>query len=146
MVYLVDREKAVVFTFQNGKAKNKKEFTNGHVPQRVKVDEEHFFGRADKIARHIEDHLHRHFVSTTNFAEKYWEERQFDGIIIGTHKPLFSKITRHLPRKMKDHLIGKLVIHFKSPFGKTLDKLDAFTETYENNQEIKKYEKYFLNH
>lgn len=146
MVLLVDRKRAIMFTFLDGKAKNKKMLVDGQVPQRVKVDEESFYGRTDKIARHIEDHLHRHLTLIGNAAHTYWEKGKFDGIVVGTHRPLFTKITHHLPSSLNQHLIGKIVIDFKTPFGQILKKVQLFVEKTEQESDIKDYEKFFTHH
>jgi len=145
MVLLVDRKRVIMFTIKAGRASKRVEYVNGQVPQRVKTDEEHFYGRTDKIARHIEDHLHRDLLFVSGHAKTYWKKQKYDGLIIGTHKPLYSKIEKHLPAFMKKHVKEKFVTELKAPFGDILKVVRTSVKDMEKKIEIQAYENYFLN-
>lgn len=120
MILLVDRKKAKIFTLIDGIVERKENIDEGNVHQRVKANDIHYYGRSNKIARHIENQLHRRlqFVAqkTANFAKK----GQFEGILIGSHKPLFSKIAKHLPYPINQQVKGTFITELKGPFNKIL--------------------------
>lgn len=119
MVLLVDRKKAVMFTLFDGSVGKKDELIDGHVPQKVKHGDDTWDAQ-DKIFRHIEDHLHRHLKLVSEKTAAFAKENNISKIIIGSHKPLFSKIENHLPHPLSKKVKGKFITELKTPFNEIL--------------------------
>ncbi|MEX2007456.1 MAG: hypothetical protein WD992_01670 [Candidatus Levyibacteriota bacterium] len=136
MVLLVDRQKAKFFTLIDGSVERADEFKNGHVPQKVRANEEHYYGRSDKILRHIEDHLHRHLTLVSQKAAAFAKENHITGIVIGSHKPLFSKIEKHLPPHLSKKVKGRFVTELKEPFNDILKRAKRLIDQIEKQAKI----------
>lgn len=119
MILLVDRQKAKMFTLVDGAVGQVEEFKDGHVPQKVKHGDDTWDAQ-DKIFRHIEDHLHRHLALIGKKAAAFAKENSITGVIIGSHKPLFLKIEKHLPYPLSLKVKGKFVTELKAPFNEIL--------------------------
>ncbi len=96
LVLLADRKRAIMFTLQNNSAGHRKEFVDGQVPQKVKHGD-NTWDSQDKIFRHIENHLHIHLLLVIEAIKSFLKENHVDGIVIGSHTPLFSNIEKHFP-------------------------------------------------
>lgn len=128
LVILADRRKARIFTIYLGDFEDLGEeiITSDDVPQKVK--REGF--RPGKIARHIRDHLTRHLQYIGSRALEYLIKkgiRQLDGIFIGTHKELFSKVKNCLPKRLKEKVLGEFSMEPNSALGDiTLQVISKF--------------------
>ncbi|MEX2013079.1 MAG: hypothetical protein WD967_01610 [Candidatus Levyibacteriota bacterium] len=136
MVLLVDRQKVKFFTLIDGSVERIDEFKNGRVPQKVRVNEEHYYGRGDKILRHIEDHLHRHLALVSQKAAVFAETNHIGGIVIGSHKPLFLKIEKHLPQHLFKKVEGRFVTELKEPFNDILERAKRLIDQIEKQAKI----------
>ena len=96
LVLLVDRKRARMFTMSNGVVEADEELIINDVPQKVKHGDDTWDAQ-NKIFRHIEDHLHRHLTLIAQNTASYAKKNNINRVIIGSHKPLFSKIKKHLP-------------------------------------------------
>ena len=146
MILLVDRQKAKIFTISDGIVGQKEEFVNHEVPQRVHANNIHFYGRSDKIARHIEEHLHRHLLLVAQKAAQFAKQNHISGLIIGGHKPLFKKIEKHLLYPLNKKVKGKFVTELKTPFNNILKKVRQYILNLENHEEVMRYEAYLEKH
>lgn len=115
MVLLVDRKKAKIFTLIDGMVDGYEEFAGEYVPQKVKHGDD-TWDAPDKIFRHIEDHLHRHLTLIFQKAVSFAQKNNIYGIVIGSHKPLFPKIKKHLPQLLSRKVKGEFVTELKAPF------------------------------
>lgn len=109
-----------------------REFAVNDVPQNVRVNEEKFYGRSDKIFRHIEDHLHRHLQRVAETAAMFAGKEKITGVVLGGHEQLFKKIKKHLPLHLARKVKGTFVTELKIPFNDIL---------YKSKQVIKDLEK-----
>lgn len=114
LVLLIDRKMAKLFTFFNGKLSYLNEFTGDSVPQKVKHGD-NTWDAQDKIFRHIENHLDRYLTQVSSFVSNYVKQNPIDGIILGSHKPLFAKIKKHLPFSLLKKVKGEFVTELKGP-------------------------------
>ena len=121
MILLVDRQKAKMFMLTNGTVANTVEIKDGHVPQKVKHGDDTWDAQ-NKIFRHIEDHLHRHLLLIGKKATDFARQNHVSGLIIGSHKALFSKVEKHLPVPLSKKLKGRFVTELKAPFNEILHK------------------------
>lgn len=142
LVLLVDRKRARMFTMNNGVVAHDEEVINGFVPQKVKHGDDTWDAQ-DKIFRHIEDHLHRHLTLIAKNAATYAKKNQITAVIIGSHKPLFSKIKKHLPYSLSKKITGIFITELKAPFEEILKRAKKCIENLESGEEVKRYEKYF---
>ncbi|MDO8269161.1 MAG: hypothetical protein Q7T54_00635, partial [Candidatus Levybacteria bacterium] len=95
LVLLVDRKRARMFTLANGTVERHLELSNDEAPSRVKHGDDTWDAQ-DKIFRHIEDHLHRHLEHVAKEALGFVKKEKITGVLIGGHRPLFSKIEKQL--------------------------------------------------
>lgn len=123
MVMLVDRKRAILFTIINGLVERKKEVVDGQVPQNVKHGDD-TWDAEDKIFRHIQDHLHRHLSIIAEEAVAFVGNDTIEGILIGSHKELFSNIIKHIPYPLSRKIKGTFVAEFKVPFGEIIERAE----------------------
>lgn len=134
MVLLADRKRAKMFTLVDGMVGRKEEFRNGHVPQKVKHGDD-TWDAPDKIFRHIEDHLHRHLTLVGQHAFNFSKGDHIAGVIIGSHKPLFSKIEKHLPYPLSRKVKGRFVTELKAPFNEILKRAKRLIDQIEKGKD-----------
>lgn len=138
MVLLVDRQKAKMFTLIDGSVERVEEIKDGHVPQKVKHGDDTWDAQ-NKIFRHIEDHLHRHLTLVSQKAAIFAKENHIAVIIIGSHKPLFSKIEKHLPYPLSQKVKGTFVTELKAPFNEVLKRAKRLIDQIEMKEKGVKY-------
>lgn len=140
MVLLADRKRARMFTLLDGVVKKSEEHIYDDVPQKVRHGDDTWDAQ-DKIFRHIEDHLHRHLTVVALNASVFAKENNINGIIIGGHKQLFTKIKSHLQYPLNKKIKGTFVTELKAPFGEIIERAKNCILQLENDDEIKRYEK-----
>lgn len=131
LVLLVDRKRARMFTLHNGAVEQDEKFINTHVPQKVKHGDDTWDAQ-DKIFRHIEDHLHRHLTSIAQQTRLYAAKNHITAVVIGSHKPLFSKIKKHLPYLISQKVKGTFTTELKAPFSEILERAKILIDKIEN--------------
>lgn len=109
LIILADRQKAKFLTLFSNSIEDQGEVFDNSVPQKVKANEEGFYGRSDKIARHIQDHLHQHLKLIAQRAGMFLHNRPIAGVIIGGHKELLHNIKNHLPKQLQEKIIGEFI-------------------------------------
>lgn len=108
LILLADRQKVRFVTLYQDSIETKEEFRNRTIPQKVKGRNQE--DRQDKIDRHIQDHLHRHFLQVVTKLGQFVKNKPVHGIIIGGHKPLLHTFEKYLPTWMKQKIVGELSI------------------------------------
>lgn len=121
LVLLADREKARLFTVQNGEIQEQKKIQNGLVPQQVKAIKTEW-GRYDKISRHIDNHLLRHLKLIGEGTKEFTRKHPVNFVIIGSHKELLEKIKKTLPYPLNRKIIGHFTTSANIPSGQALLK------------------------
>jgi hypothetical protein len=111
ILVLLDRAQAKFFLLNNGVVSKLEKVVGPNVPQKVNADgEETLYGkRGDKIDRHIQSHLNRHFQLIVARLKEFTGTTPIAGIIIGGHKTLFSSFEGLLPSIMKKRVVGEFV-------------------------------------
>ena len=145
IVLLIDRKSARIFTLENGVHMRDEQIVGVEVPQKVKHGD-NTWDPQDKIFRHIQNHLHQHLTKIFEHVVLYAKEGQFNGIIIGSHKPLFTIIMKHVPSLLSQKIKGTFVTELKAPFGDILKRASKCIESIESNVEEKRYENYLAQH
>ena len=123
MIIVVDRQRGRMFTFESGAIVRSLELNNDDVPQNVK-NGENAWDAQDKIFRHIEDHLHRHLAKVTDAAREFVKNEKIKGVIIGGHKPLFSKIEAEMKYPLSKKVLGKFVTELKIPTKEMISRVN----------------------
>jgi hypothetical protein len=134
LILLVDREHARFYLISNGHFIEEKELEKDHVPQKVKHGDDTWDAQ-DKIFRHIEVHLHKHLQRVVEEAANFIKGKNVTGVLIGGHKPLFTKVTHHLPTQLSKKVIGTFVTELKinkemilKNAQKEIDKIETLNE------------------
>ncbi len=121
LVVLLDREKAKVFTVNLGKIEEGKKFLDMMVPQKVKA-ETVYYGRDDKIFRHIEDHLDEHLKQVAKATVDFAKQQDIRFIILGGNPLLFDKFKKELRCPFNELVLGEFVADLDLPLNKSLQK------------------------
>lgn len=124
LIVLPDREKAKYFMLYDGSIEDQGEVIDKSVPQNVKgrVPEAQYADRNDKIQRHINDHLHRHFQTITEHIQEFIDNRPITGVIIGGHKPLMSQFKKQLPKQLREKVVGEFVSELNINMNEMINK------------------------
>jgi hypothetical protein len=121
MVLLIDREKARMFTVEQGEIIEHSDFTEGYVPQNKKITGDNDLGsRTDTISRHTDVMLDRHIDQATHAADKFARDKGINFLIIGGHVELLARIAESLPYDLKNKLAGSLTIDVNLPLNDIL--------------------------
>lgn len=120
-ILLVDRKRAKIFTLLDGAVEDQMEIVNSGVPKKVKHGE-NTWDAQDKIFRHIEDHLHRYLVQVADKTVQYAKRHQVSALVIGSHKTLFAKLEKLLPRDLLHLEKGRFITDMKAPFNEIVRK------------------------
>lgn len=106
-----------MFTLIEGLAVGRyEEFILNDVPQNVRANEEHFYGRSDKIFRHIETHLHRHLQKVVTAVSQFAKSDEITGVLLGGHEEIFKKVKKHLPLNLSRKVKGTFITELKGSF------------------------------
>lgn len=124
-----------MFTLIDGAVIEKIELKNDYVPQKVRHGDDTWDAQ-NKIFRHIEDHLHRHLAHVGKEAGFFAKLHKIDAIIIGSHKPLFSKIEKHLLYPLPEKVKGRFITELKVPFSEILARTTQLIKEIEEGEEI----------
>lgn len=109
LVILADREKARMFTIYKGAVEEEQTIKDPSVPQNVRANEEAFYGRGDKISRHIQDHLHRHMKLISEKVNEFVRNKSIAGVIVGGHNTLIHKTELYLPQQLRKKVVAEFI-------------------------------------
>lgn len=109
LVVLADREKARFFTIQGGRVETEGSVIDPSVPQEVRANEQNYYGRSDKISRHIQDHLHRHFKLIAQKVNNFVKGKPISGVIVGGHDTLIHKTEQYLPKQLQKKVVAEFI-------------------------------------
>ncbi len=123
MVLLVDRQKTEMFLLKDSAVFKHQKVFDDNVPQKVKHGDDTWDAQ-NKIFRHIEDHLHRHLTLISQKAAMYARQNRVRNILIGSHKPLFAKIEKHLPYPLPSMIRGRFITELKGPFAEVMRRAE----------------------
>lgn len=142
-VILSDRKKAIFYTLYSGFVEDRQVITDNSVPQNVKGrwPEVPYAQREDKMQRHIQDHLHRHFIRIADYAEKFIKHKPISGVILGGHKTEMSQFEKYLPKPLKEKIVGKFVSELKINFNEIVSKSKTIIDQVDKqfNQQLSPY-------
>lgn len=134
LIILIDRKKTIMFTLLEGISVGRyKELVVNDVPQNVRTNEQNFYGRSDKIFRHIEDHLHRHLKRVSDTVGDFADQEKITGVFLGGHEGLFKKVKKHLPLNLSRKVKGTFVTELNMPFNDILHKSKRAIKKFEED-------------
>lgn len=129
MVLLVDREKARMFTVEQGEIAEQSEFSSNYVPQNKQATgRDGNAGRSDIMTRHTNELLKRHIDNACKAASKFASTKDIDFLIIGGHSEIFAKVAKSLPLNLRDKLAGSFVTEINIPLNDILIKSKEIAE------------------
>lgn len=140
LVLLVDRKRARMFTFLNGKIDGNEEVMYGYVPQNVKHGS-NTWDSEKKIFRHIENHLHLHLAHVGKNVGEFSKKNKITGIVIGGHKPLFPKIQKHIPYPFSNIIIGTFTSELKVPIDEITRRANKIIDKAEQEEVYKQIDR-----
>lgn len=119
---LIDREKAIAFIVNQGEIVAHTEIKTGYVQPREKgTNKDDGLRQADTEARYSEISLRRHIEQSIKEIEQFLQGRDFSFVLIGGHKPMFTKVTELLPPDLKGKVAGYFVTEMNVPLQTMLD-------------------------
>lgn len=130
LVILVDKAKAKFFTLTQGTVEEQGEVYDPSVPQTVNQDasEALYANREDKINRHIQDHLHRHFALIGRKVQTFVGDKPIQGVIIGGHKMFFRQFEKYLPQNLREKVVGEFVSELHGNVNELIEKSIALVQ------------------
>jgi peptide subunit release factor 1 (eRF1) len=121
LVLLVDREKARIFTVEQGEINDHTELFDDQVPQKVKSTGRVISGgNSDTMFRHNELLLQRHIELAAKTVAKFTESMDIEFVIIGGHAEIFKKVIKSLPASLRDKVTGSFVTELNIPLSDIL--------------------------
>lgn len=129
MVLLVDREKALMFTVEQGEIVEQSKFSGDYVPQNKQATgRDGNAGRSDIMTRHTNELLNRHINNACEAADKFARTKDIDFLIIGGHSEMFAKVAKSLPSNLQNKLVGSFVTEINIPLNDILIKSKEIAE------------------
>lgn len=121
LVLLVDREKARMFTVEQGELVDQSEFIGGYVPQKVaSTGKGGDAGMTDIRFRHNEKQLKQHVDLATKAVVSFTKNDVIDFILIGGHKEMFKKVIDSFPKDLQKKVTGTFVSELNIPLNNIL--------------------------
>jgi peptide subunit release factor 1 (eRF1) len=124
LVILSDKQKAILYTIFAGSLEAQEEVFDDSVPH----DAQGRWANApraqrnDKLQRHIHEHLQKHFAYIASRAVSFIKNKPIAGVILGGHKTEMSQFKEHLPKNLKEKVVGNFVSELNTNFNEILGK------------------------
>jgi len=131
-VVVVDKEKARVFTVFLGEIQEITEVFNEFPGKHAQGgwSQKRFQG-------HTEDHLQRHLKEVADKAYSFWQQDNFDRLIVAGSKEVLPKLEKILPNDLKNRLAGEFATELFKSDEHFLQKSLVVEEKIEREQESK---------
>lgn len=121
LVLLVDREKARMFTVEQGEILDHSDVIGGYVPQYKKATgRDGNAGRGDIMNRHTDMLLRQHIDLIIQAVDKFVKASDISFLIIGGHAEMFKKVAAALPTDLRAKLAGSFVSELNIPINDIL--------------------------
>jgi peptide subunit release factor 1 (eRF1) len=116
LVLLVDREKARMFTVEQGVITDRSEFVGGYVPQNVQsTGRESMKSQTDTNFRHNETMLDRHIDLAIEAVKEFTRGHDVHFVILGGHEEMFRRVAEALPPNLQARVAGTFVTDVNIP-------------------------------
>jgi hypothetical protein len=121
LVLLVDRQKARVFTVEQGEIIENRDFNDNFVPQKRSLTGRSMnYNTDDTASRHNDVLLGFHVKDACETAAKFAKEKNIEFLIIGGRDEMIPKIEKALPLELKNILSGSFVTEINLPLNEIL--------------------------
>ena len=120
LVLMVDREKARMFTVEQGEILEHEDFKKGYVPQRKKMTGHDNNTDSLTMLRRTENYLDKHIDRVSQEVAKFVKAKDLDFIIIGGHQQLFNRVINSLPADFQSKIAGTFVSELNVPLNDIL--------------------------
>jgi len=121
LVLLVDREKARMFSVEQGEIVDRSQFIKGYVPPRIKsTGRDNPFNQSDTNFRHNEQLLKQHIKYAADAVVKFTSANDINFILIGGHAEMFKKVADSLPANLKSKVVADFVTEVNIPLNDIL--------------------------
>ena len=121
LVLLVDREKARMFTVEQGEMVDHSEYIGSEVPQLSKsTGRDSAVGKSDINFRHNELLLSRHIAKTAKAVADFTKTKDVHFVIIGGHSEIFKKVAAALPQGLRSKIADTFVTEVNIPLNELL--------------------------
>lgn len=121
LVLLVDREKARMFSVEQGEIIDRSQFIRGYVPPKIKsTGRDNLLNQSDTNFRHNELLLKRHIQYASDAVVKFTSADDINFIIIGGHAEMFKKVADSLPANLKSKVVAGFVTEINIPLNDIL--------------------------
>ena len=129
LVLLVDREKARMFTVEQGEIVDYSNFT-GYVPQKIKATgRDGVISQSDTNFRHNEVLLKRHIDRAVQAVVAFTEANDIHFVILGGHSEIFKKVAKSLPKDLRVKIAGSFVTEVNLPLNEILRESKKIAST-----------------
>ena len=126
---LIDREKAIAFIVDQDEIIAHTEVKTGYVQPREKgTNKDDELRQPDTEARYSEATLHRHIEASLNKIMEFLRGHEYSFVLIGGHKPMFTKITQLLPSELQGKVKGYFVSELNVPLQVMFDASKQVSE------------------
>lgn len=108
LVAVIERDKAEFFSIFLGEIEKDSEILLSDVPKKIRTStSDDWHGRREqKIERHIEDHLNRHFKAVALKIREHLEKNGYSHLILGGHQEARVKFQDFLDKNSAKKLVG----------------------------------------
>jgi len=121
LVLLVDREKARMFTVEQGEIVDRSQFIKGYVPQKIKATgRDNLLNQSDTNFRRNDNLLKQHVDIAAKAAAEFTKTNNINFVIIGGHAEMFKKVTDSLPSNLRTKIVAELVTEVNIPLNDIL--------------------------
>ena len=121
LVVLVDREKAHMFTVEQGEMGRQSEFTDDSVPQKVSsTGRDGVANQTDTNFRRNELQLKRHVDLAAKSIIEFIKNDDIHFIVVGGHKEIFKKVINSFPAPLRSKVAGSFVSELNIPLADIL--------------------------
>lgn len=129
LVLLVDREKARMFTVDQGEIAEHADYMGEYIPQDKKtIGHDGYPGQNNIHSRHLDILIDRHIDEVSKKLAEFVKSQDIDFVIIGGHKEMFVRVANSLPADLKNKLVGSFVSELNIPLNDILQESKRVAE------------------
>lgn len=85
--------------------------------------------KENKLEKRIQEHVHKHFNYIAHRAQDFISDRKIAGVILGGHKTEIGLFREHLPKQLREKVMGDFVSEFHTNFDDILQRSKKVIET-----------------
>ena len=121
LVLLVDREKARMFTVEQGEIIEKSEFVGDPIPQKKKsTGRDSQINQADTNSRRDDNNVKKHIETIAKSVAKFTNANDISFVIVGGHADMFRKVADALPTSLQSKVVVGFVTDINLPLAEIM--------------------------